>query len=98
MTFNKKSKEMGYSTNYYRTHPEAKKKKAKKDKEIGSRPEQMAKKRERAKRNYWHDKKYGKASRKGKDLAHTKNGLRYKSVKANRGAKGDTKGDRNARG
>lgn len=89
---------MGYSTNYYRTHPEARKKKAKKDKEIGSRPSQMAKKRLRAKKNYWHDKKYGKASRRGKDLAHTKNGLRYKSVKANRGAKSDTKGDRNARG
>lgn len=34
----------------------------------------------------------------GKDLAHTKNGLRLKSVKANRGSKSDTQGDKNARG
>ena len=40
----------------------------------------------------------GKGWRKGKDCSHTKNGLRYKSVKANRGSKSDTKGDKNARG
>lgn len=34
----------------------------------------------------------------GKDLAHTKNGLRLKSVKANRGSASDTKGDVKARG
>lgn len=89
---------MGDSTNYYRTHPEARKKKAKKDKEINSRPEQKAKRRELGRKNYSHDKKYGKGSRKGKDLSHTKGGLRYKSVKANRGSKSDTKGDGNARG
>lgn len=37
---------MGRSTEYYRTHPEARKKKAKKDKEINARPEQKAKRRE----------------------------------------------------
>lgn len=89
---------MGYSTNYYRTHPEARKKKAKTDKKINARPEQKAKRRELARKNYQHDKKYGKASRRGKDLSHTKNGLRYKSVSANRGSKSDTKGDSNARG
>lgn len=89
---------MGYSTNYYRTHPEARKKKAKKDTEIQSRPDQKRKKRERARKNYETDKKKGKGWRKGKDLSHTKNGLRYKTVKANRGSKSDTKGDKNARG
>ena len=43
-------------------------------------------------------KRKGKGWRKGKDCSHTKNGLRYKSVKANRGSKSDTKGDKNARG
>ena len=33
---------MGRSTEYYRTHPEARQKKAKKDKEINKRPEQKA--------------------------------------------------------
>ena len=74
------------------------KKKAKKDKEINARPEQKAKRRELGRKNYETDKKKGKSWRKGKDCSHTKNGLRYKSVKANRGSKSDTKGDKNARG
>jgi len=35
---------------------------------------------------------------KGKDVAHTKNGLRLKSSAANRGSKTDSSGDRRARG
>jgi len=35
---------------------------------------------------------------KGKDMAHTKNGIRPKSIKANRGSKTDSSGDRRARG
>lgn len=89
---------MGRSTEYYRTHPKARKKKAETDKKINARPEQKAKRRELGRKNYETDKRYGKAYRKGKDLAHTKSGLRYKSVKANRGSKSDTKGDKNARG
>lgn len=89
---------MGRSTEYYKTHPEARKKKAKKDKEINKRPEQKAKRRELGRKNYETDKKKGKKYRKGKDLAHTVSGLRYKSVKSNRGSKSDTKGDKNARG
>jgi hypothetical protein len=34
----------------------------------------------------------------GKDVAHTKNGLRIKSAKANRGSKSDSAGDKRARG
>lgn len=90
---------MGYSTNYYRTHPEAKKKKAATDKKINARPEQKEKRRELSKKNYEHDKKYGKSKRAGKDLSHVENGKTvYKSVKANRGSKGDTGGDKRARG
>ena len=85
------------STEYYRTHPKARKKKAATDKKINARPEQKAKRRELGRKNYETDKKKGKSFRKGKDLSHTKNGLRYKSIKANRGSRSDTKGDRNAR-
>lgn len=82
---------------YYRTHPRARRRKHQTDKRINARPEQKAKRRELGRKNYAHDKKYGKGSRKGKDLSHTKNGLRYKSVSENRGSKSDTRGDRNAR-
>ena len=43
-------------------------------------------------------KRKARAGGKVKNCSHTKNGLRYKSVKANRGSKSDTKGDKNARG
>lgn len=89
---------MSRSTEYYRTHPEARRRKARTDKKINARPEQKAKRRELGRKNYEIDKKKGKSYRKGKDLSHTKGGLRYKSVKANRGSKGDTAGDRKARG
>lgn len=88
---------MGRSTEYYQTHPEARKKKAKTDKKINARPEQKAKRRELGKKNYKTDKIKGKDWREGKDCSHTSSGLRYKSVKSNRGSKSDTKGDKNAR-
>ena len=53
------------------------------------RPEQRAKRTELAKKNREHDAKYGKASREGKDLSHTKHGLVYKDSSANRGSKTD---------
>lgn len=86
------------STEYYKRHPEARKKKAATDKKINARPEQKKKRRELGKANYDHDKKYGKGGRVGKDLSHTGKGLKYKSIKANRGSKNDTAGDRRARG
>lgn len=86
------------SAKYYREHPKSRKKKAATDKAVNSRPEQKKKRRELEKANREHDKKYGKGSRKGKDLSHTKAGLKYKTVAKNRGSKTDTKGDRNARG
>lgn len=89
---------MGRSTEYYRTHPKARKRKYRTDKRINARPEQKAKRRELGRKNYETDKKKGNGWRKGKDLSHTSRGLRYKSVKANRGSKSDTKGDRRARG
>lgn len=83
---------------YYRTHPKARRKKAEYDKEYNKKPEQREKRSELTQVNREHDKKYGKASRKGKDASHTSHGIVYKSVHANRGSKSDTAGDRRARG
>lgn len=86
------------SAEYYRTHPKAREKKKKYDTEFERKPEQVKKRTELNKANAEHDKKYGKASRKGKDLSHTKNGLVYKKTSVNRGSKTDSPGDRRARG
>lgn len=86
------------STKYYRTHPEAREKKKKYDTEFNKKKEQVEKRVELKKENREHDEKYGKASRRGKDLSHTKHGLVYKKSSANRGSKSDTAGDRRARG
>ena len=83
---------------YYRTHPKARKKKAEYDKEFNQKPEQREKRSELTQINREHDKKYGKASRKGKDASHTSHGIVYKKSSVNRGSKSDTAGDRRARG
>ncbi len=86
------------SAQYYQTHPESRERKKKYDTAFEKKPSQMAKRRELAKVNAEHDKKYGSASRAGKDASHTKSGIRYKSSSANRGSKSDMPGDRRARG
>lgn len=86
------------SAEYYRTHPKARKKKQEYQSEYNKKPEQVEKRVELKRENREHDRKYGKASRKGKDLSHTSHGLVYKSSSANRGSKSDTAGDRRARG
>ena len=83
---------------YYRTHPKARAKKLVYDTKFNRKPEQVKKRTELAKANREHDAKYGKASRKGKDLSHTSKGLVYKKSSVNRGSKSDTAGDRRARG
>ena len=86
------------SAKYYRTHPEARERKKRYDSIFESSPSQKAKRRELARHNAAHDKKYGAASRKGKDASHTKSGIRYKPSSVNRGSKTDMPGDRRARG
>ena len=83
---------------YYHTHPEARKKKAEYDKEFNKKPEQRKKRSELTQINREHDKKYGKASRRGKDASHTSHGIVYKKSSVNRGSKSDMAGDRRARG
>ncbi len=86
------------TTRYYRSHPKARAKKRAYDAKFNKKPSQRKKRSELTIKNRQHDKKYGKASREGKDLSHTKNGLVYKKSSVNRGSKSDTAGDRRARG
>lgn len=87
---------MGASTKYYQEHPEARKKKAATDKKINARPEQV-KKRVEANAARAKAKKEGK-NIEGKDASHTKRGIVFKKSSVNRGSKGDSAGDKNARG
>ena len=86
------------SAEYYRSHPAARARKAAYDTKFESSPSQKAKRRELARHNAEHDKRYGAASRKGKDASHTRSGIRYKPTSVNRGSKSDMPGDRRARG
>mgnify|MGYP007056174090 CR=1 FL=1 len=83
---------------YYRSHPKARAKKNAYMKKYNKKPSQVKKRVELITKNREHDKKYGKASRSGKDLSHTSKGLVYKKSSGNRGSKSDTSGDRRARG
>ena len=60
------------SAEYYRTHPSARARKAAYDTKFESSPAQKSKRRELARYNAVHDKKYGAASRKCMDASHTK--------------------------
>lgn len=89
--------QLSKSGKYYRDNPKAAAKKAETDKKINARPEQVKKRVESAKAR----RKAVAAGKsvKGKDASHTKSGrVVLKSVKANRGSKTDTAGDRRARG
>ena len=89
---------VGRTAKYYHTHPEARKKKAEYDQRHNAKKEQREKRVELIQHNREHDKKYGKASRAGKDASHTSHGIVYKKSSVNRGSKSDTVGDRRARG
>ena len=86
------------SAEYYRMHPAARARKAAYDTKFESSPVQKAKRRELARHNAEHDKKYGSAYRRGMDASHTKSGIRYKPSSVNRGSKTDMAGDIRARG
>lgn len=90
----RKTKTPGKSAKYYNDNPKAKKKKDAYNKKFNQKPEQKKKRAELSKAR----KKRNIVGKDVGDLSHTKNGLRLKSVKANRGSKSDTKGDKNARG
>lgn len=83
---------------FYRTHPKARAKHRAYQAEYNKKPSQVEKRTELTQHNREHDKKYGKASREGKDASHTKHGIVYKKSSVNRGSKSDMAGDRRARG
>ncbi len=66
----KKKGPVSDSTAYYRSHPEARRKKAETDKRVNARPEQKAKRRELAEGR----RKRGMMGKGGDDLSHTKSG------------------------
>jgi len=86
---------LGKTAKYYRSHPEARAKKKIKDTEVNKRPEQRKKRSELVTKRRQMKKKGVKL--KWKDLAHTKNWIKLKSIKANRWSKSDSKWDRKAR-
>lgn len=77
--------QLSASAKYYRKNPKARKKKAKTDKEINSRPEQKKKRSESGSKRYA-AKKAGKDIR-NKDYDHATG--RFVSSKTNRGRKGE---------
>jgi hypothetical protein len=90
----------GRTSEYYKSHPEARKKRLEYQADYNKKPEQLKKRIELNKinrdRGTYGDKTGPHA---GKDLAHHSSGrLTYKSPSKNRGDKNDTKGDVRARG
>jgi hypothetical protein len=88
---------MKKSARYYNSAQgaEARKKKQAYDKKFNARPEQKVK---RAALNAENRKRGTYGNGDGKDLSHTKNGLRYKPQSVNRGSKSDQPGDVRSRG
>lgn len=101
------AKELGRTARYYKygsTVPgkgspanaeRARKVKDKKSTEVNARPEQKAKRRELDKKRRAMLKKG--VNLEGKDLAHTKSGIRVKDSSTNRGSTSDMPGDKRAR-
>lgn len=87
---------MGDSTEYYRKHPEARKKKAETDTKVNARPEQVKKRVEANKAR--REAKAAGVNVKGKDASHTSKGIVFKKSSVNRGSKSDSPGDKRARG
>jgi len=90
----------GRTSEYYKTHPEARKKRLEYQAEYNKRADQLEKRielnRENRKRGTFGDDSGPHA---GKDLAHHSSGrFTYKSPSKNRGDKNDTRGDVRARG
>lgn len=89
---------MKRTAKYYRDNPGAKAKKKAYDSKYQKSPEQVKKRVERN-RNRREALKDGRVKKgDGKDISHTKNGLRVKPKSQNRGSRKDMPGDRRARG
>lgn len=83
----RKQGKVGKTAKYYRSHPEARNKKAATDKKVNQRPEQRKKRSELTVRNRKYDKKYGKSKRKDRDWDHATSS--YVKSSTNRGRKNE---------
>lgn len=88
--------QLSKTAKFYRDNPESYSKKKKYDTKLGKSKSQKNKRIELIKKNREADKRG--VSRSGRDASHTARGIVYKSVKANRGSKSDSSGDKRARG
>jgi len=91
---------MGKTSEYYKTHPEARAKRLEYQAEYNKRPAQLKKRielnRENRRRGTYSDET---GPHSGKDLSHHKNGkFTYDSPSKNRGDKNNMPGDHRARG
>ena len=87
---------LGKTAKFYRDNPWARAKKKVTDTKINKRKDQRKKRSELVTKRRALKKKWVNIN--WKDIAHTKNGTRLKSIKANRWNKSDTSGDKKARG
>jgi hypothetical protein len=87
---------MGKTSDYYKSNPEARKKRLEYQAEFNKKPEQLKKRIELNKIN----RDRGQyADKDGKDMSHKKNGrVVEESASKNRGSKSNTPGDMRARG
>lgn len=90
------AKKLSKSAKYYRDNPEAREKKKKYDVALNSSKEQTQKRVESNKAR--RQAKAAGKDVKGKDAAHTKDGIKFKDSSKNRGSKSDMPGDKRARG
>lgn len=86
---------MKKTAKYYKTHPEARRKKAEYDKEFNKKPDQRRKRSELNQENRRRGT-YGNGD--DLDLSHTRRGLVKKPQSVNRASKSDQPGDRRSRG
>jgi len=86
------------TSKHYASNPESRKKRLAYQAEFNKRPDQVAKRVELNKVNRQNHASGKSKVGDGKDVSHTKSGLRLKPAPVNRGSKSDSKGDRTARG
>lgn len=87
---------MGKTSDYYKSHPEARKKRLEYQEEYNKRPDQL---RKRIELNKINRDRGQYADHDGKDMSHKKNGrVIEESASKNRGSKSNAPGDKRARG
>lgn len=86
------------TSKFYAANPEARKKRLEYQAEFNKKPEQVKKRVELNAANKSNHTSGKSKVGDGKDVSHTKSGLRLKPASTNRGSKSDSPGDRRARG